>query len=84
MARIMAILASVRFFLSSQGMKLIILQGCYIKSNYTAERLVTDYVWVWLTGVVMVVLYSYMAVQVYRLNLGINNRARKIARKLML
>jgi len=39
--------------------------GCYINSNYTTERLTTDYVWVWLTGLVMVILYSYLAVMLY-------------------
>jgi len=39
--------------------------GCYINSNYTKERLATDYVWVWLTGLVMVILYSYLAAMLY-------------------
>lgn len=38
--------------------------GCFITSNYTTERLMTDYVWAWLTGLAMVILYPIMAVVV--------------------
>ena len=46
----------------------------------------TDYVWVWLTGLVMVVLYSIMAVMMYRLGRGDVNEEEHIAvaRKLIL
>ena len=60
--------------------------GCYINSKYTVERLVTDYVWLWLTGLVMVVLYSIMAVMIYHLGRGNINKAEHttVARKLIL
>ena len=60
--------------------------GCYINSKYTVERLMTDYVWVWLTGLVMVVLYSIMAVMMYRLGRGDVNEEDHVAvaRKLIL
>lgn len=49
------------------------------------ERLLTDYIWVWLAGLVMTILYSIMAVVVYRLGRGANQAEHiAVARKLML
>ena len=44
--------------------------GCYINSKYSTERIVADYLWVWVTGIVMVILYSYMAFTMYHAGLG--------------
>lgn len=45
----------------------------------------TDYLWVWLAGLVMAVLYSAMAVMVYRLGRGANQAEHiAVARKLIL
>jgi len=81
----MAILASV-WFSSVITEPNWYFSGCYINSKYTVERLVTDYIWVWLSGIVMAILYSIMAVMVYRLGRGNINQAEHVAvaRKLIL
>jgi len=33
-------------------------KGCWIKPTYLAAQIVTEYLWVWLAGFVMLVLYS--------------------------
>jgi hypothetical protein len=35
-------------------------KGCWIKPTYLAAQIVTEYLWVWLAGLVMLVLYSIM------------------------
>ena len=38
----------------------LILLGCWILPQYQAERIVTEYVWVWLAGLFMIILYGIM------------------------
>src|SRR5260221_13441009 len=53
-------LSSVRSFCLSICPLIDIIKpkGCWIKPNYLAAQIVTEYLWVWLAGFVMLVLYS--------------------------
>ena len=44
-------------FLTLKSVYLILL-GCWILPQYQAERIVTEYVWVWLAGLFMIILYG--------------------------
>jgi hypothetical protein len=39
---------------------IFILLGCWILPQYQAERIVTEYLWVWLSGLFMIILYGIM------------------------
>ena len=45
------------FYLSIQC---LILLGCWILPQFQAERIVTEYLWVWLAGLFMTILYGIM------------------------
>jgi len=59
---------------------------CWIDADYIAERLLTDYVWVWLTGLAMVILYPIIAFSISGLARGgINQTSHAaVAKKLLL
>jgi hypothetical protein len=37
-----------------------LLTGCWITEAFQAEKIVTEYLWVWVAGVVMTILYTIM------------------------
>jgi len=59
---------------------------CWIDADYTAERVLTDYIWVWLTGLAMAVLYPIIALTICGLARKVNNQATyvTVAKKLLL
>ena len=38
----------------------LIFLGCWILPQFQAERIVTEYLWVWLAGLFMIILYGIM------------------------
>ena len=48
------------YSLSESVYFIFILLGCWILPQYQAERIVTEYLWVWLSGLVMLILYGIM------------------------
>ena len=36
------------------------LKGCWIKSDFKKEQIITEYLWVWLAAVLMAILYTIM------------------------
>jgi hypothetical protein len=47
-------------FLSESVFFIFILLGCWILPHYQSEHIVTEYLWVWLAGLVMLILYGIM------------------------
>jgi hypothetical protein len=39
---------------------MIHISGCWISDDFKTEKIVTEYLWVWLAAVVMTILYSVM------------------------
>ena len=42
------------------------LLGCWILPQFQAERIVTEYIWVWLAGLFMIILYGIMFAIIHR------------------
>ena len=40
--------------------QLFSLKGCWIKSEFKTEQIVTEYLWVWLAAFLMAILYTIM------------------------
>ena len=40
--------------------------GCWILPQFQAERIVTEYLWVWLAGLSMIILYGIMFAIIHR------------------
>jgi hypothetical protein len=47
-------------FLSESVYFIFILLGCWILPHYQTERIVTEYLWVWLSALFMIILYGIM------------------------
>lgn len=41
-------------------MRLTINIGCWIEKRFKAEQIVTEYLWVWVAGFLMIILYTIM------------------------
>ena len=46
--------------------RLTILLGCWILPQFQAERIVTEYLWVWLAGLFMIIIYGIMLAIIHR------------------
>ena len=56
------------FFLAfyHSNRRLTILLGCWILPQFQAERIVTEYLWVWLAGLFMIIIYGIMLAIIHR------------------
>ena len=53
-------------FTTRIGVLFFSLLGCWILPQFKAEQIVTEYLWVWLAGLFMIILYGIMFAIIHR------------------